>query len=175
MLSRLLYCSNGDKVKLENINGGRGAGENVKNLGLAVGDEIEILNSKNGTGPVEVKNNGHAVSVGKELAAKLIVDTANEYHSTLDKMRVGDKVRITKINSEGDIRVRLLDMGLVKGERVEILRFAPLGDPLEVKIQGFLLTLRLEEARCIEVKLTGVKLNGNGKKGHWFNFNKNGY
>ena len=40
MLSRLIYCKNGDKVKLENINGGRGAGENVKNLGLSVGDDL---------------------------------------------------------------------------------------------------------------------------------------
>jgi Fe2+ transport system protein FeoA len=174
MLSRLVYCSTGNKVKLKNINGGRGAGENVKNLGLTVGDEFEVMQNHNSSGPVEIQKNGRAVLIGRELAAKLIVDTQGEYSSTLDTMRVGDTVEITKINSKGDIRYRLLDMGLVRGEKVEILRFAPLGDPIEVKIQGFHLTLRLEEARSIEVKLTSVKLNGSGKRGYWFNFTKNG-
>ncbi len=56
---------------------------------------------------------------------------------------------------------------------MEILRFAPLGDPIEVKIKGFHLSLRLEEAKSIEVKLNSVKLNGNGKRGNWFSFTKN--
>lgn len=173
MISRLLYCKNGDKVKIENVNGGRGAGENVKNLGLSMGDEIEVVNSHNGSGPITIQNNGHSVMVGKELAAKLIVETGEEYNSTLDKMRVGDTVEIIKINSNGDIRFRLLDMGLVRGEKMEILRFAPLGDPIEVKIKGFHLSLRLEEAKSIKVKLYSVKLNGNGKRGHWFTFTNN--
>jgi Fe2+ transport system protein FeoA len=174
MISRLLYCNNGEKVKLENINGGRGAGENVKNLGLSIGDEIEVVDSHNSVGPITVQNNGNSVIVGKELAAKLIVETGIAYNSTLDKMRVGDTVEITKINSNGDIRFRLLDMGLVRGEEMEILRFAPLGDPIEVKIKGFHLSLRMEEAKSIDVKLSRVKLNGNGKKGHWFTFTQNG-
>jgi len=174
MLSRLIYCNNGHKVKLENVNGGRGAGENVKNLGLSIGDEIEVVDSNNSSGPITVQNNGHSVIVGKELAAKLIVETGKEYNSTLDKMRVGDTVEILKINSKGDIRFRLLDMGLVRGEEMEILRFAPLGDPIEVKIKGFHLSLRMEEAKSIDVKLNSVKLNGNGKKGHWFTFTQNG-
>jgi Fe2+ transport system protein FeoA len=173
MLSRLIYCKNGEKVKLENINGGRGAGENVKNLGLSVGDEVEVVNGNHSSGPITVQNNGHSVDVGKELAAKLIVETGNEFNSTLDKMRVGDTVEITKVNSNGDIRFRLLDMGLVRGEKMEILRFAPLGDPIEVKIKGFHLSLRLEEAKSIDVKLNSVKLNGNGKRGNWFSFTKN--
>ncbi len=173
MLSRLVYCAKGERVRLRNINGGRGAGENVRNLGLSVGDEVEITNSHSESGPVELKNNDRTILVGRELASKLIVESTTDYCSTLDKMRVGDTVEITKINSEGDIRYRLLDMGLVRGEKAEILRFAPLGDPIEVKIQGFHLTLRLEEAQSIEVKLTGVKLNGNGKRGYWFNFSNN--
>ena len=175
MLSRLAYCTKGDRVKLENINGGRGAGENVKHLGLSMGDEVEVTDSHRDAGPVEIQNNGRAILVGRELAAKLIVETSSDYYTTLDKMRVGDIVEITKINSEGDIRYRLLDMGLVRGEKTEILRFAPLGDPIEVKIQGFHLTLRLEEAQSIEVKLTGVKINGKGKRGYWFNFSKSEY
>lgn len=173
MLSRLIYCKNGDKVKLENINGGWGARENIKNLGLSIGDEVEVVKSNNSSGPITVRNNGHSVVVGKELAAKLIVETGYEFNSTLDKMRVGDTVEITRVNSNGDIRYRLLDMGMVRGERMEILRFAPLGDPIEVKIKGFQLSLRLEEAKSIDVKLYSVKLNGNGKRGNWFSFTKN--
>jgi Fe2+ transport system protein FeoA len=173
MLSRLVYCNKGDKVSLKNINGGRGAGENVKNLGLAVGDEFEITKCHNNSGPVELQNNGRSILVGKELAAKLIVETSKNYCATLDKMRVGDTVEIINVNSEGDIRYRLLDMGLVRGEEMEVVRFAPLGDPIEVKIKGFHLSLRLEEACSIDVKLSSVKLNGNGKKGNWFPFANN--
>jgi Fe2+ transport system protein FeoA len=175
MLSRLAYCRQGDRVRLENINGGRGAGENVKNLGLSLGDEVEVTQCHRDTGPVEVQNNGRSILVGRELASKLIVETGRDYRTTLDKMRVGDIVEIIKINSQGDIRYRLLDMGLIRGEKAEILRFAPLGDPVEVRIQGFHLTLRLEEAQSIEVKLTDVRLSGKGKRGYWFNFSKNGY
>ena len=79
MLSRLVYCSKGDKVKLENINGGRGAGENVKNLGLSVGDLLEVADCHEESGPVELQNNGRAILVGRELASKLIVETNKDY------------------------------------------------------------------------------------------------
>ncbi|MDR1452960.1 MAG: ferrous iron transport protein A [Candidatus Margulisbacteria bacterium] len=66
-----------------------------------------------------------------------------------------EKVRIVKINRQGrtDIAVRLTDMGLVKGVQLELIRRAPLGDPLEIKTGNFLLlSLRREEAEIIEVE-----------------------
>ncbi len=71
---------------------------------------------------------------------------------TLGMLRPGDKAAIVKIGGSGGIRRRLLDMGVTPGTRVEVERVAPLGDPLEVKIKGYHLTLRREEADRIQVK-----------------------
>lgn len=62
-------------------------------------------------------------------------------------------VEILSVNATGEIRRRLLDMGLVKGSLIRVIRKAPLGDPIEIMVNGFLLTLRLEEAKTIQVRL----------------------
>ncbi|NCN64805.1 MAG: ferrous iron transport protein A [Candidatus Altiarchaeum hamiconexum] len=71
---------------------------------------------------------------------------------TLNELKVGDKTEIVKLKGVGDVKRRLLDMGVVKGTTVEIERVAPLGDPIEIKIKGYNLSLRKEEASKIIVK-----------------------
>ncbi|BFN36307.1 ferrous iron transport protein A [Fidelibacter multiformis] len=75
---------------------------------------------------------------------------------TLDQARCGTLLEILGVYAEGEIRRRLLDMGLVKGARIHVIRKAPLGDPVEVEINGFFLTLRLEEAKTVRVRLLGT-------------------
>jgi Fe2+ transport system protein FeoA len=65
----------------------------------------------------------------------------------------GQRARIAKVGGAGSIRRRLLDMGLVGGTEVEVQRVAPLGDPVEVRVKGYNLSLRKEEARSIEVEV----------------------
>ena len=72
--------------------------------------------------------------------------------ASLAEMKPGDKAAIVKIAGTGSIRRRLLDMGATAGTLVEVERVAPLGDPIEVKIKGYHLTLRKEEAERIAVK-----------------------
>ncbi len=72
---------------------------------------------------------------------------------TLNELKVGDKAKIVKLEGAGDVKRRLLDMGVVKGTTVEIERIAPLGDPIEIKIKGYNLSLRKEEASKIIVKV----------------------
>lgn len=71
--------------------------------------------------------------------------------STLDRMKPGDKATIAKVSGTGGVRRRLLDMGATAGTLVEVERVAPLGDPIGVKIKGYHLTLRKEEAERIAV------------------------
>ena len=61
---------------------------------------------------------------------------------------------IIKVGCCGKARRRMLDMGLVTGVEVEVVRFAPLGDPLELNVKGYHLSLRKEEARGIQVQVT---------------------
>ena len=72
----------------------------------------------------------------------------------LSELKRGEKSRIVKIGGGGGLRRRLLDMGLVPGSEVEMERVAPLGDPIEIKVKGYNLSLRKEEADSIEVEVT---------------------
>jgi ferrous iron transport protein A len=170
MKHRLTYCPPGSNVTVNAINGGNGAVENITSLGINIGDTLTLSNISNGKGPVLVNKNGTEISVGRELAAKLIVDSDKKFVVTLAQTKVGDLVEVTKMNSSGDIRFRLLDMGLVKGVLIKVVRFAPLGDPIEVEVNGFNLTLRLEEANGIEIIVKEFGSNGNGKKKRWWNW-----
>jgi len=73
----------------------------------------------------------------------------------LSELKIGDKGEIRRVNAKGDIRRRILDMGLVDGVRFKVIRVAPLGDPIEIKVRGFFISLRMEEAGEIEVFLKG--------------------
>jgi Fe2+ transport system protein FeoA len=77
-------------------------------------------------------------------------DMSSEYR--LSELKRGQKGEILLNKSLGSVRRRLLDMGLVRGMKFEIVRKAPLGDPIEIQINGFLLSLRKEEAHDLVVK-----------------------
>ena len=70
---------------------------------------------------------------------------------TLDKLKDGEKAVITKVNGAGNLRCRLLDMGLIPKTTVTIVKRAPMGDPLEIRLRGYELTIRKDEAKNIEV------------------------
>ncbi len=72
----------------------------------------------------------------------------------LSELKRGEKGRIVKISGTGAIHRRLLDMGLVSGSEVQMERVAPLGDPIEIKVKGYNLSLRKEEAASIQVEVT---------------------
>ena len=71
---------------------------------------------------------------------------------TLKDVPIGATVTIRRLNGEGAIRRRILDMGLTKGTSVYVRKVAPLGDPMEIKVRGYELTLRKADAEMIEVE-----------------------
>ena len=73
--------------------------------------------------------------------------------STLDRLKPGKKASVVKVGSEGAIRRRMADMGMVRGTTVEVVKVAPLGDPIEVKVKGYNLSLRKDEAAAITIEL----------------------
>ena len=70
---------------------------------------------------------------------------------TLKQAKVGDTVRVVKLHGEGAVKRRIMDMGLTKGVDVHIRKVAPLGDPIEVTVRGYELSLRKADAEMIEV------------------------
>ena len=71
---------------------------------------------------------------------------------TLDQLQPGQTVRIKKVGGERLLRRRLMDLGMVTGTEVKMLKTAPLGDPVEYKLCGYHLSLRKHEAQLIEVE-----------------------
>ena len=70
---------------------------------------------------------------------------------TLRDVPIGQTAKVTKLHGEGAVKRRIADMGVTKGSLVEVVRVAPLGDPIDVKIKGYHLSLRKEEAADIAV------------------------
>ncbi|MDD6259736.1 MAG: FeoA family protein [Clostridiales bacterium] len=71
---------------------------------------------------------------------------------TLRRVKVGDTVRVVKLHGEGAVKRRIMDMGLTKGVEVHIRKVAPLGDPVEVNVRGYELSIRKADAEMIEVE-----------------------
>lgn len=74
---------------------------------------------------------------------------------TLNKIRPGTTVKVVKLHGEGAIKRRIMDMGITKGVEIFVRKVAPLGDPLEVKVRSFELSLRKADAEMVEVEIIG--------------------
>ena len=71
---------------------------------------------------------------------------------TLKSVKIGDTVRVVRLHGEGAVRRRIMDMGLTKGTKVRIRKSAPLGDPIEITVRGYELSVRKADAEMIEVE-----------------------
>ena len=71
---------------------------------------------------------------------------------TLGDAKVGSTVVVTKIDGDGAYKRRIMDMGITKGSELFIRKVAPLGDPVEITVRGYELTVRKADAQCVEVK-----------------------
>lgn len=71
---------------------------------------------------------------------------------TLKNAKVGETLRVVKLHGEGAVKRRIMDMGLTKGVEVHIRKVAPLGDPIEVTVRGYELSIRKADAEMIEIE-----------------------
>ena len=72
---------------------------------------------------------------------------------TLNELKIGATAVINAVGGDGALRCRLLDMGIIPKTRVTLQKVAPMGDPIEIRVRGYELTLRVEEAEKIEVEV----------------------
>jgi ferrous iron transport protein A len=75
---------------------------------------------------------------------------------TLDQLRTGERATIVDVEGQDGVAIRLLEMGLTEGEVIEVVGFAPLGDPIEFQVRGYRISLRANEARRLQVKRLGT-------------------
>ena len=72
--------------------------------------------------------------------------------NTLKQVKVGQTVTVVKLHGEGAVRRRIMDMGITKGVEIYVRKVAPLGDPIEVNVRGYELSLRKADAEMVEVR-----------------------
>ena len=71
---------------------------------------------------------------------------------TLKEVKVGQTVKVVKLHGEGSVKRRIMDMGITKGIELHVRKVAPLGDPIEVNVRGYELSIRKADAQMIEVQ-----------------------
>ena len=71
---------------------------------------------------------------------------------TLKQAKIGETVKVVKLHGEGAVKRRIMDMGITKGVEIYVRKVAPLGDPVEVTVRGYELTVRKDDAQCVQVK-----------------------
>ena len=71
---------------------------------------------------------------------------------TLRQVKIGETVKVVKLHGEGTVKRRIMDMGLTRGTEVYVRKVAPLGDPIEVTVRGYELSLRKADAEMIEIE-----------------------
>jgi ferrous iron transport protein A len=72
--------------------------------------------------------------------------------STLKDAKIGEEVTIKKLHGEGALKKRIMDMGLTKGTKITIKKVAPLGDPIEITVRGYELSIRKADAEIVEIE-----------------------
>ena len=78
---------------------------------------------------------------------------------TLKDAKIGSTVKVVKLHGEGAVKRRIMDMGITKGVEVYVRKVAPLGDPVEVTVRGYELSLRKADAQMVEFEVYSVFLN----------------
>lgn len=71
--------------------------------------------------------------------------------STLREAKIGQTVKVSRLNGDGAVKRRIMDMGITKGTEIYVRKVAPLGDPIEITVRGYELTLRKADADLIEI------------------------
>ncbi len=123
----------------------------LSNLGLAAGETIEVVTKPKTSAIIIVK--GSRLAFDASILDKIDLAPAEEDQKKipLSELPVGHSAIVTDIFSANETKRRLMDMGITKRTRVLLRKVAPLGDPLEISLRGYELTLRKSEAQMISV------------------------
>ena len=123
----------------------------LSNLGLAAGETIEVVTKTKNSAIIIVK--GSRLAFDASILDKIDLAPAEEDQKKipLSELPVGHSAIVTDIFSANETKRRLMDMGITKGVEIYIRKVAPLGDPLEISLRGYELTLRKSEAQMISV------------------------
>lgn len=159
----------GERLKVRQLEAGRQMQLRISSMGLKIGDEIEVLSNGFG-GQVVIGSGDTRLVIGSGMAQKIWVESmdtpldASKDGQTVNTsdpesvrvllcdMKAGQEGTIVRISGESTLRRRLLEMGINRGTRVYVEKYAPLKDPIELVVKGYHVSLRVEEAANILIE-----------------------
>jgi len=154
-MKNLVDCDTNRVYKFLAFNGQETHGRHLGNLGLLPGTEMILLSNKKNQ-PLIVLFKGTKVGLDNDIAQFIQVDDTLDEQSmgvkALDEIEIGQHVQVVGFTATGALKRRLMDMGLTKGTLIQVRKYAPLGDPIEITVRGYELSLRKQEASFILVK-----------------------
>ena len=157
----LTLASVGEENMIKKVGGSPETRKFLESLGFVAGGSVTVVSEIAGNVIVNVKES--RVAVSKEMAAKIMVWRPDPRVGLLYKIRrkvcmatlrdakVGETVTVKKLTGEGAVKRRIMDMGITKGTEIYIRKVAPLGDPVEVTVRGYELSLRKADAEMVEI------------------------
>ena len=138
----LLFAGVGEDNIIRKVGGNQETKKHLEDLGFVVGGTVTVVSEISGNLIVKVKDSRVAISREKE----------KNRMKTLRETKIGETVKVVKLHGEGAIKRRIMDMGITKGTEVYVRKVAPLGDPIELTVRGYELSLRKADAEMIEVE-----------------------
>lgn len=129
----------------------------LNELGIIKGSKIALTALSGDNGIVLSQNARLAVS--QKILGGILVEEATESEETwlsLDMLETGEKAKVVRIYGAGAVKRRLMDMGLTRGTEILVRKLAPLGDPVEICLRGYELSLRKNEATQVLVQKEGI-------------------
>lgn len=123
----------------------------LADLGIKIGSFIQVISKTNDTAILLVR--AVRIALDNSILKKLDVvpKGSSKFSLPFSELAIGDSAYIEAIHADGVLKRRLMDMGLTKNTKVQLQKVAPLGDPLEIKLRGYDLTLRKSEASLVSV------------------------
>lgn len=144
----------GERVRVVRVDCGE-ANPRLVGMGITQGAVVTVL-SRLESGSVVVACQGQRWGLGASMAQRIGVERGAQRRMTLGEAAIGSWVRVVGYApNAGDYKRRLLAMGLTPGTVVQVKRHAPLGDPTEIEVRGFALSLRKGEAAALQVVPVG--------------------
>lgn len=122
----------------------------MQDLGMIEGSKIAVVNHSGSNSIVLLHSSRVAIDQGllQKINVKDVTEDENTW-SSLDQMKVGEQGVVVNVHGNGAVKRRLMDMGITKGTALKVVKLAPLGDPLEIRIRGYELSLRKTEAEMV--------------------------
>lgn len=154
---RLSDIPSGHRVKIVRLSGEDSVVHRLREMGFR---ESSVIDKVADSGAIICKVADARVAISKKLAQNIFAENLGKIGRVasgdlvlLSEMSVGQKGIIRDFTADNDDYERIVEMGVTPGEQVEIIRYAPMGDPIEIRVRGYMLSLRKAEAERIKVAL----------------------